>query len=171
MYNVKKNINKAKKNIIIKSIHDTLLFYNLLEKTFKRQGLKTPYSYELINQLILTSINKNQGELFFAVDNDNCLHSTLFFVWDSESAYLIAAGNDDKYRNSEAPSLLYWETIKFLSGKTKSVNFCASMIKPIEKFIRAFGAEQTQYFEIKKYNSKLAKLKQAFKMLKNAIYS
>ena len=47
------------------------------------------------------------------------------------------------------------KAIKFSSEVTKQFNFEGSMIKPIERFFRAFGAKQIPYFEISKSNSNL----------------
>jgi len=43
------------------------------------------------------------------------------------------------------------------------------MIQPIERFFRAFGAEQKPYFEITKTNSKTLFIKQEIKRIFNYI--
>jgi hypothetical protein len=41
-----------------------------------------------------------------------------------------------------------WEAIKFASTVTKRFDFEGSMIEPVERFFRAFGAKQTPYFAL-----------------------
>lgn len=167
--NIKDDINKALKKVKIHSSGDTMSFYKLYVKTFNRQGMKTPYTYQLIDNIITESVKRDQGRLFFAEDDLNQVHSALFIVWDNETAYYIASGSDPDLRNSGATSLLYWEAIRFASTKTKSVDFSGSMVKRIEKFLRSFGAVQVPYFEISKTSSKILKFKQGLVLIKKAI--
>lgn len=75
------------------------------------------------------------------------------------------SGSDPILRSSGAISLLRWESIKYSSSVTKSFDFEGSMIEPIERFMRSFGAIQTPYFAISKTNSKLLKIYQGLKCL------
>jgi hypothetical protein len=58
-----------------------------------------------------------------------------------------------------------WEAIKFARSVTRQFNFEGSMIEPVERFFRAFGAVQTPYFQITKTNSRLLRLWQCLKTL------
>ena len=87
----------------------------------------------------------------------------LYLVWDKKSAYYIAGGSPIDVRTTGAMPLLLWEAIKFSSKVTKHFNFEGSMIKPIERFFRAFGGEQVPYFEITKINSKFISFAKNFK--------
>ena len=51
----------------------------------------------------------------------------------------------------------------FAQDTLKHFNFEESMIKPIERFFRAFGGEQVPYFEITKINSKIISFAKNFK--------
>ena len=88
---------------------------------------------------------------------------SIYLVWDKKSAYYIAGGSPKEVRTSGAMPLLLWEAIKFSSKVTKYFNFEGSMIKPIERFFRAFGGEQVPYFEITKINSKFISFAKTFK--------
>lgn len=69
-------------------------------------------------------------------------------------------GSDPDLRNSGANSLCMWEAIKFASTATKAFDFEGSMIEPVERFFRAFGARQKPYFQISKINSPFVKIYQ-----------
>ena len=64
-------------------------------------------------------------------------------------------GGDPKLRKSGATSLLLWEAINRQPLGVQVFDFEGSMIEPIERFFRAFGAVQTPYFEITHVKSKL----------------
>ena len=60
------------------------------------------------------------------------------------------------------------EALKLLTTKTKIFNFEGSMIEPVERFFRAFGAIQKPYFQITKLSRK-AKILYGLKNLANDI--
>ena len=76
----------------------------------------------------------------------------------------MGGGNPD-LRNSGAQSLCMWEAIKFASSLNLSFDFEGSMIEPIERFFRNFGAIQTPFFCIYKTNSKLIKIRKFLRRL------
>ena len=74
-------------------------------------------------------------------------------VWDDYTAYYLIGGADPELRNSGASSLLLWEAIQFAAQVSRTFDFEGSMLKPVERFFRAFGAIQQPYMQVKKYNS------------------
>ena len=62
-------------------------------------------------------------------------------------------------------SLCLWEAILDASKYTKSFDFEGSMIEPIERFVRAFGATQRPYFQISRTPSRLIRMKEALRMV------
>jgi hypothetical protein len=59
-----------------------------------------------------------------------------------------------------------WEAIKFASTVTESFDFEGSMIEPVERFFRAFGARQTSYHTVSHTPSHLFKLMKFARRLK-----
>ncbi|KZZ15518.1 hypothetical protein A3751_17170 [Oleiphilus sp. HI0080] len=56
-----------------------------------------------------------------------------------------------------------WEAIKFASTVTKRFDFEGSMIEPIERFFRGFGAMQKPYFQISHTPNRWLRLAKALK--------
>ena len=132
-------------------------FLSLSDKTFARQGKKFPYSNDLILRLDKACADKDARRIFIVEDSKGRAHAAVYVVWDRNSAYYLMGGGDPDLRNSGAASLCVWEAIKFASTVTKSFDFEGSMHEPIERFFRAFGAEQRPYFEVSHTPSKLIK--------------
>lgn len=148
--NIRREIRKAenKFHLVIKEnlpLNDFLL---LNRQTFSRQGMQLPYSETFARQLLSTAKDRNQCRWFIAQDSAGLNHAGVLLVWDSESAYYLMGGGDPDLRNSGATSLCMWEAVKFASTVTKRFDFEGSMIEPIERFFRAFGAKQTSYFAL-----------------------
>ncbi|MFQ2193690.1 GNAT family N-acetyltransferase [Aeromonas jandaei] len=148
--NIRTDIRKAenKFNLVVKEHFPFSDFLLLNRQTFLRQGMQLPYSESFVNQLVFTAKDRNQCRWFIAQDNEGRNHAGVLLVWDSESAYYLMGGGDPDLRNSGATSLCMWEAIKFASTVTKRFDFEGSMIEPVERFFRAFGAKQTPYFAL-----------------------
>ena len=162
-------IPKAKEILTIS--HDKSLkeFYRINKKSFDRQEMAVPYSFEKLKQFDKYLAGHDSRKIFFAIDPQQNIHSVAYLVWDNDSAYLHMAGDDPNFRTNGGGILLLWECIKFAS-KELQVNrfdFEGSMIENIEKVRRDFGAQPISYFEIKKIKSPLVSLIYDFKQIRS----
>ncbi len=156
---MRKQIRNAEKELKIHSDGTIEELYRQWMMTFGKQKMETPLSVEVIKNIYEECINRQSGKIFFAEDEMKNIHGALFIVWDKHSVYGLISGADPKYKSS-APTLLLWQGIQIASKMNLPFNFCGSMIKPIENYLRDFGGIQMPYFEISKINSKWQKFKQ-----------
>jgi lipid II:glycine glycyltransferase (peptidoglycan interpeptide bridge formation enzyme) len=156
--NIRGDIRKAQKNVIVSSDLSLKAFYEVNKKTFARQSLSIPYSESFVKDIDMEMAARDQRKIFFAKDSDENIHSAIYIVWDKDTSYYLWGGGDPAYRSSGATSLLLWEAIKFSKERgLKIFDFEGSMIQPVERFVRSFGAMQVPYFIITK-KSRLMKL-------------
>lgn len=158
--NIKREIKKAQNRFNIKILDNLPIdeFIDLNDKTFKRQGIKAPYTRALVKELATKAKERGQCRWFIAKDENGNNHAGVLIVWDKNSAYYLMGGGDPELRNSGATSLCMWEAIMYSSKFVDRFDFEGSMIEPIERFFRGFGAKQQQYFSVYKYNSSTLKL-------------
>ncbi len=156
--NIRTDVRKAQKQLTVRSDLSLEDFLDLNEMTFKRQGMALPYSRELVVRLDRACQKHNCRQMFFAEDTQGRLHAAIYVVWDDQAAYYLMSGSDPELRNSGATSLLVWEAIQFAATVTQTFDFEGSMIRPIERFCRAFGARQKPYLHITKTNSLLLRM-------------
>ncbi len=159
---LKRNIKKAEKIIKFYESSDLESFLNLYKMTFLRQGKKVPYHLNTIEKIDKIASKKNRRKILLAKDKKNNLHAGVYLVWDEKYIYYLMGGSNPKYRESQALSLLMWNAIKFSHQEKKSFDFEGSMIEPIEIFFRSFNADPIPYFQIKKTNSFILKIKDFF---------
>lgn len=153
--NIRSDIKKASNRFRLR-VRDDLSVNNLMllvNKTFKRQGLNVPISDEFVTKLDEVCNERVARKIFIAEDEHGRHHAGVYLVWDANRAYYLMGGSDSSLRNSGAVSLCLWEAILFASKVTRSFDFEGSMMKPVEKFFRAFGAEQTPYFIVSNTSS------------------
>ena len=156
--NIRREIRKAEKSLIMETISDINLLYELKRDVYRANNEGYPISKDLLERVNNYCLENNCGELIAAKDIKGKIHSILLYVWDENSAYYLHGGTNADFKTSGSMSLLLWEAIKRSSSKTKAFNFEGSMMESIERYFRAFGGKQVPYFEISKTNSKLLKL-------------
>jgi hypothetical protein len=157
--NIKSDIKKAEKRFELRvhSDHSVDRFLDINEMTFKRQGQKLPYSRGIVRNLDEACSLRNCRKIFYAEDKLGRIHAAIYLVWDNCSAYYLMGGGDPELRNSGATSLAMWEAIKFASTVTQSFDFEGSMLEPVERFFRGFGATQVPYFHVWHFKNQLLK--------------
>ncbi len=158
--NIRGDIRKAegKFGLTVVTDLDIDIFLELNKKTFSRQGISSPYPFDQVRKVIIKAVEREQCKWFVAQDSEGRNHAGVLIIWDESSAYYLMGGGDPTLRNSGATSLCMWEAIKFASTVTNKFDFEGSMIEPVERFFRGFGAIQKPYFNISKTNSQLIKV-------------
>lgn len=156
--NIKTDIKKAQKIIKIDTASSLESFYKINKMTFDRQGMNIPYSYNFLESLHQKCVENSCSKIYFARDSEQNIHAAIYVVWDETTMYYLLSGGDPSYRNSGATSLLIWQAIQDASKMKLKFDFEGSMIEPIEKVFRAFGAKQKPYFRITKAKNKLIDL-------------
>jgi len=169
--NIRRDIRKAENRFNLQVRNDATIddFLALNVQTFDRQGMVLPYSPAFVQRLDLSCAQHKARQIFIAEDKQGQKHAGVYIIWDDQSAYYLMGGGDPKLRSSGATSLCMWEAIKFASTKTKSFDFEGSMIEPVERFFRAFGAIQTPYFSVSKTQSRIIEIVRALKFLRRII--
>ncbi len=157
--NIRSDIRKAqnKEKLTIYTDRSVEDFLCLNKKVFSRQGMTKPYSDDFVRRIDRAAAGNNARRIFIAEDEQGRQHAGVYLIWDAQSAYYLMGGGDPELRNSGATSLCMWEAIQFAANVTQSFDFEGSMLEPVERFFRAFGAIQTPYFSVSKVNSGLLK--------------
>lgn len=147
---IRKGLKKAEKNLEIKENLDSKTFYDLVERTYFRQNMKVPFEYETLKKIYKNLEENNSLKVFYAIDKESNIHSATLMGIDKESVYYLISGTDERFRDSQALTLLIYQGILLAIRENKKFDFEGSMKKNIEIFFRKFGAEQKQYFDISK---------------------
>ncbi len=150
MANIRSDIRKAEGrfNVTVHNESDIEEFLSLNRHTFKRQGLKQPYSNELVRRLDEACASRKCRKIWVARDAQGAAHAAIYVVWDQSSAYYLMGGSNPALRNSGATSLCLWHAICHAQNVTMMFDFEGSMIEPVERFFRAFGARQVPFFYV-----------------------
>lgn len=146
--NIRREIRKAERQLAVDRDADVETLEVQLGKTCGRQGRQPGLSAGFLQRVYNAARGRDQGKVYAAVDSGGRVHASIFVVWNRQSAFYLLGGGDPELRTSGAHSLLLWDAIKDLSGETDAFDFEGSMVRPVERFFRAFGGKQTPYFQI-----------------------
>jgi hypothetical protein len=154
---IRGNVNKAQNRFEVSAeeTDDIRELIPVLEKTFMRQGKKFPFSKDFLIGLDERARERGQRIIILGCDSEGRAHAGTYVVWHGDTAYQLLNGYDPDYRQSGAGSLCVWEAIKKSSNHVRTYDFEGSMIEPIERFFRAFGAKQVPYFRVSRSRSRL----------------
>jgi hypothetical protein len=145
---VRRNIRKARKMLSVRTDLSVDRALDLTELTFLRQGRRLGLKRSLVRRIDMACAPRDARRMFFAEDSQGRVHAALYVVTDRNSAYYLFGGADPELRNSGAQNLLLWEAIRFACGRGVKFDFEGSMIEPIERVFRAFGAVQVPYLRV-----------------------
>lgn len=151
---------KAARQVKVHTGDDLELFYRVHNGSFRRQGLAAPFSFAFIQRLDQALAARRAREIFWASDlKTGAIHSAAYLAWDKQSAYYLMAGDDPGLRASGAGILVAWEAIRYTleTLELPVFDFAGSMIQPIERVRRQFGAMQKPYFRVQREWSPLWK--------------
>lgn len=153
--NTRREIRKAEKQgVTVERSSDIDAFLDVNELTFLRQGKRLPYTRAYVKRLFAACEQNNAGAIFLARGKDGRVHAGNLLVWNQHCAYYLMGGGDPELRNSGATSLAMWQAIQFAATVSRVFDFEGSMIEPVERFFRGFGAIQTPYFSLMHVRSK-----------------
>lgn len=166
--NIRGDVRKARDrfSLVLRASPTIEEFLDINAMTFARQGKKLPYSRDLVRRLDTACAERECRRIIIAEDDEGRAHAGAYIVWDENTAYYLIGGGDPALRNSGAASFVMWEAIRFAAGVTRSFDFEGSMIEPVERFFRAFGASQTPYHNVFKTNSRLFFAAQALRSIR-----
>ena len=141
---IRREIRKATQRREVREVTDVERFYRVWAKTFERQGVAAPDRRRL-ERIDAECAKRDARTILFAYDEVGQVHAVAYTVRDRRTTYYLMGGGDPHLRTSGAGSLLLWEAIRRASADSQVFDFEGSMLRPVERFFRAFGGRQTPY--------------------------
>jgi hypothetical protein len=143
--NIRGDIRKARKQgvAVVEGTKDELLELHRRTSTVERHVADATAS--TIESVDGPAAERSARHVLIARDEDGRAHAAGYFVRDARALYYLVGASDAELRSSGATSLLVWSGIELASSLGLAFDFEGSMIRPIERFFRAFGGEPVPY--------------------------
>jgi hypothetical protein len=147
---LRRAMRKAQRTVEV--VHDFPLdeLLRLDAQTYARRGLPRPHTDARVRRLVAACEARGAGRVLGAVDAAGRTHAALFAVWDDRTMYALINAADAELRASGANTLLYWDAISLAAKVSQIFDFEGSMVEPVVRYFRAFGARQVPYFLVTK---------------------
>jgi hypothetical protein len=172
---VRTDLKKAERLVSIENLEETTPddlsdFYDVVNLSFLKQGMKPLYSLETLRELDTVLAQKNARKLFLARDTEGspetekgAIHGGVYIIIWNQTAHYIAGGSHPEKRQSGAMTLLIWRAIEWAAAQgCHTFDFEGSMIPQVETLFRAFGGKQKPFFRITKTKNRLFDLMTMF---------
>jgi hypothetical protein len=147
----RRQIRKAQKLVAVKDDLSAAELCDVATQTWSRQNRRPPYTQDLLTRACKAASEREGLLVLGAYGADGRPHAAIGVVYDSRSAHYIVGGGDPELRSSGAHSLLMWEAIVRLAGRTKIFDFMGSMSASIEHFFRGFGPRRALLLQPRRY--------------------
>lgn len=143
-------LNKVEKksDLRVVKIEDIEEYLAESDKTYRRQGIKKPYSNELVRLLYKELKEREMGTILKIVDSINQTHAIAVYLHNNKEVYYWLGASDERLRESGGHTYLTWYAIRYFSDKVRFFNFGGSMLEQVERNFRNFSATPRQYFTI-----------------------
>jgi hypothetical protein len=120
----------------------------LVMKTFDRK--KKDLSEEMLDKILFSYANESNSFAHVSYRDSRPIAASFCLV-DSKKAYYLLGGYDNEHKHQGAGASAVWMAVKHAKALgLKYFDFEGSMIIPVEKYFRGFGAQLVPYYSINK---------------------
>ena len=148
--NTKRNIQKAtQQNIKVKPINDISLFLRFTAENLRSKSPEIKSShYSSLQKVISYALENKCGEILGAMDSENQLLASVFFIQTNQTVIYLAASSNQVGIENSAMFLLIDTLIQQNAGRNLTLDFEGSNIPGVARFYAGFGALPETYLSI-----------------------
>ncbi len=162
---MRRQVKKGGKNTRVQETGLLETVYRLKELAYLATGKRFHIPLSYARDIFSVADAAGRSRVLEARDEDGNLHAALWLSWDAHCTYYLMGASHPEHKNSGAMSLLMWEAIRQARNTSRYFDFEGSMIEPVERFFRGFGAEQVSYFEVSRITSPVMRLWKKWKKI------
>ncbi len=164
--NIRRAIRKAEKKMEVQGSTSIDELHDLKLADYEEKGEKLNYDRAYFRRIDELLAPNGQRDLLYAIDENGRVHGGIYLIYGPYACYYLIGAVDPSLKDQGAMSLLMWKGIEKAQQKGLIFDFEGSMIEPIERFFRSFGAEQVPYHQVSKTSSLISKSRKALKILR-----
>lgn len=161
--NTSRNIQKAIQNkVSISQISDIPAFISFTRTNLKEKSpeIKSRH-YSALQEVISYALSNGSGEIYVALNEDNKLLASVFFVKSNQTSIYLSASSNVEGIEKSAMFLLIDTFIQKNAGSMMTLDFEGSNIPGVARFYAGFGGSPKTYFSL--HQNRLPKLLRIFK--------
>jgi Acetyltransferase (GNAT) domain len=139
--NVRREVRKAAKRGVTVSPGSVEELLAVHARTVAQRGMDevSLVARETLRRVDRAAAERGARSILIARDGDGKVHAGVYLVHDSRTTYYLLGGSDAAWRTSGAMSAAIWAGIEVAAGRGAGFDFEGSILRPIERFFRAFA--------------------------------
>ena len=147
----RRQLRDAEREIYGESADDLRELLVLNDKTFERQGMKTPYTHAYVHQIDAAAREHAQRWIILARDRKTGQAlAGIYMIGFQGRVYSLFSGVDPASRAKNPGIVARWEAIKQAKSYGTILDLQGSMLEGVERRNRNYGATQSPYFAMSK---------------------
>jgi hypothetical protein len=139
----RRQIRKAQRSVTVRDDLSMDELFAVSTLSWARQHRRPPFDATFLQRVGAAAAAQGSLLGLGAEGADGKLHAAICVIRDERAAHYWIGGGDPELRNSGAHSLLIWEAICRVAGRSAVFDFEGTMNQQIEHFFRGFGPERT----------------------------
>ena len=145
--NVRREVRKARKRgvVVAEATIDEFLPVRAHTLPAQRRSGAHTVPESVVRRVDAAAAARDARTILVARGGDGRAHAGAYLVHDAGHTYYLMGGSDPEARGSGAMSLVLWTAIEAAARRGAGFDFEGSMLRPIERFFRAFGGEPVPY--------------------------
>ncbi|KLK89304.1 hypothetical protein SZ63_02445 [Methanoculleus sediminis] len=145
---VRQNIRKARRlDISSARIFDPDIFWNLLIRTFSKQGKEPPVTERHLTGMLKLIREKGIGEMRVASMPSGEIAAAEVTLWDAKMAHSLFAAASPEHLSTGAATLLCYDNVNSLKERNhRMLNLMAGNIPHLSAFISGFNPRLIPYY-------------------------
>lgn len=140
---LRKRIRRGREELRVIESTETQIVVDFFNKQMDAQLQISDYNYQLITNIIDTAIQRKQGRIWLAYDEQEVLQGACFFLLGT-NRIINLFGTSDKGTN--AMQVILDEVISEYAGQSYYFDFEGSELPGVASFFRSFGSEERDYY-------------------------
>ncbi|MCB0659077.1 MAG: GNAT family N-acetyltransferase [Saprospiraceae bacterium] len=136
---------------------DPQRFTGLVEQSFRHQQSTMPFTMDLLERVANYLERHRCGGLWGAVNEDGALITGALYYEDQHTLYTVLSGQDYRLNPHLSHKWLHQELLKYGISKGKRIHFMGSKIPGIAYWNSYFGAEISNYYQVKRIRNRIVR--------------
>jgi len=146
-------IKKAAAYLQVRPVDHLQEFMAVYVQHARAKKIFLPAHAQAFQSIFSACLQREQGELLCAYDEQGRLHAGAFFVWDQTTTYLLIVSRNQDFQHSFAARLLLWHGIQRAITRGHVFDFNGGDVPSIGDFFASFGATKTPYLRATRYSN------------------
>ncbi len=134
-----RQLGKAQRYLHITEETDAMRLHQMMERSMARHGMRQTIAQITLGNMVGAALQREQGRVLTAFDQQGNAHATAFFLWDNHTVYYLGGGLDERLPQLGASRWLLWQGLQIAAQTGKTFEFGGGNDKGVGEVYASMG--------------------------------